>query len=77
MRRYGECVERSFAHLYDTGSLRRTHLRDHQNILKRLALWLALWMLVSHIWTAGTRLFSTRRRTSHVGLARYAVVGVW
>src|SRR5881296_3970185 len=32
----GEYVERSFAHLYDTGGLRRTHLRGHQNILKRL-----------------------------------------
>ena len=32
----GEYVERSFAHMYDTGGLRRTHLRGHQNILKRL-----------------------------------------
>jgi transposase len=36
LRRRGEYVERSFAHLYDTGGLRRTHLRGHQNILKRL-----------------------------------------
>jgi len=36
MRRRGEYVERSFAHLYDTGGLRRTHLRGHQNLLKRL-----------------------------------------
>ena len=36
MRRRGEYVERSFAHVYDTGSMRRTHLRGHQNILKRL-----------------------------------------
>jgi transposase len=36
MRRRGAYVERSFAHLYDTGGLRRTHLRGHQNILKRL-----------------------------------------
>jgi hypothetical protein len=27
---------RSFAHVYDTGGLRRTHLRGHQNIIKRL-----------------------------------------
>ncbi len=32
----GERVERSFAHLYETGRMRRTHLRDHENILKRL-----------------------------------------
>src|SRR5436309_1062805 len=36
MRRRGEYVERTFAHVYDTGSFRRTHLRGHQNILKRL-----------------------------------------
>jgi transposase len=36
MRRRGEYVERSFAHIYDTGGMRRTHLRGHTNILKRL-----------------------------------------
>jgi transposase len=36
MRGRGERVERSFAHLYDTGGMRRTHLRGHENILKRL-----------------------------------------
>ena len=36
LRCRGEYVERTFAHLYDTGGLRRTHLRGHQNILKRL-----------------------------------------
>ena len=36
LRCRGEYVERSFAHVYDTGGLRRTHLRGHQNILKRL-----------------------------------------
>jgi transposase len=32
----GERVERSFAHAYDTGGMRRTHLRGRDNILKRL-----------------------------------------
>ena len=36
MRQRGQFVERSFAHLYDTGGMRRTHLRGHENILKRL-----------------------------------------
>ena len=36
MRRRGELIEGSFAHLYDTGGMRRTHLRGHTNILKRL-----------------------------------------
>jgi transposase len=36
LRRRGEYPERSFAHVYDTGGMRRTHLRGHPNILKRL-----------------------------------------
>src|SRR5712691_4423076 len=36
MRQRGERIERSFAHLYATGGMRRTHLRGHENILKRL-----------------------------------------
>ena len=35
LRRRGEMVERSFAHCYETGAMRRCHLRGHQNILKR------------------------------------------
>jgi transposase len=35
LRKRGERVERSFAHCYETGRLRRTHLRGHQNIHKR------------------------------------------
>ena len=35
-RMRGERVERSFAHAYETGGMRRTHLRGHPNILKRL-----------------------------------------
>ena len=36
LRRRGERVERSFAHAYDTGGMRRTHLRGTHNILKRV-----------------------------------------
>jgi transposase len=36
LRRRGEHVERSFAHAYDTGGMRRTHLRGTTNILKRV-----------------------------------------
>jgi len=35
MRRRGELVERSFAHLYDTGGMRRVHLRGKNNVAKR------------------------------------------
>jgi hypothetical protein len=34
-KRRGELVERSFAHCYETGGLRRCHLRGRENILKR------------------------------------------
>src|SRR5476649_484053 len=36
LRRRGEYLERSFAHAYETGGMRRVHLRGHDNILKRL-----------------------------------------
>jgi Transposase DDE domain len=36
LRQRGELVERSFAHMYETGGMRRTHLRRHENIIKRL-----------------------------------------
>jgi transposase len=35
-RARGERVERPFAHLYRTGRMRRTYLRGHDNILKRV-----------------------------------------
>src|SRR6201981_2289629 len=35
LRRRGELIERSFAHCYETGGMRRCHLRGRQNILKR------------------------------------------
>jgi transposase len=36
LRRRSEHLERPNAHLYETGGMRRTHLRGHANILKRL-----------------------------------------
>ena len=36
LRRRGELVERSFAHAYESGGMRRLHLRGRDNILKRL-----------------------------------------
>jgi transposase len=45
LRWRGELLERSFAHVYDTGGMRRTHLRGHRNILKRLLLHVAAFNL--------------------------------
>jgi transposase len=36
IRQRGELVERSFAHAYETGGMRRVHLRGRENIFKRL-----------------------------------------
>src|ERR1700736_1616836 len=36
LRQRGELVERSFAHAYETGGMRRVHLRGRENILKRV-----------------------------------------
>src|SRR5208283_5449096 len=45
MRQRGEKVERSFAHCYETGGMRRVHLRHHPNILKRLLVHVAAFNL--------------------------------
>lgn len=36
MRKRGELIERSFAHCYETGGMRRLHLRGRENIHKRV-----------------------------------------
>ncbi len=38
LRRRGELVERTFAHAYETGALRRLYVRGKQNVQKRLLL---------------------------------------
>ncbi len=45
MRRRGELIERSFAHNLETGGMRRTHLRKHNNILKRVLVHVAAFNL--------------------------------
>lgn len=45
MRRRGEIIERSFAHAFETGGMRRTHLRHHENIAKRLLIHIAAFNL--------------------------------
>ena len=36
LRRRGEFLERSFAHAYETGGMRRVHLRGQENVYKRV-----------------------------------------
>lgn len=57
MRRRGELLERPFAHMLETGGMRRTHLRRHDNILKRLlihAAGLNLSLLMRTLFGVGT-----------------------
>ena len=57
MRSRGERIERSFAHVYDTGGMRRTHLRGHTNILKRLLINVSgfnLGLIMRHLIGVGT-----------------------
>ena len=41
LRRRGELLERPCAHLYETGGMRRSHLRGGENLLKRLLIHLS------------------------------------
>jgi transposase len=56
-RRRGELTERSFAHLYDTGGMRRVHLRGRDNILKRVLVHAGafnLGLVMRNLFGAGT-----------------------
>ena len=57
LRKRGELIERTFAHCYETGGMRRTHLRKHGNILKRLLIHVAgmnLGLLLRNLYGVGT-----------------------
>jgi transposase len=57
LRLRGERLERPFAHLYETGRMRRVYLRGHANIRKRVLLHTAalnLGLLMRTLFGAGT-----------------------
>ena len=57
LRLRGERLERPFAHLYETGGMRRVHLRGHTNIRKRLLIHIAgfnLGLLMRQLIGVGT-----------------------
>jgi len=57
LRQRGERLERPFAHLYETGRMRRVHLRGHINILKHVLLQTAalnLGLLMRTLFGVGT-----------------------
>jgi transposase len=65
LRKRGELLERPFAHCYETGGMRRTHLRGHPNILKRLL-----------IHVAGFNLALVMRKLFGIGKPRRAQDGL-
>ena len=76
MRRRGETIERSFAHVYDTGGMRRTHLRGHPNILKRLLIHAGgfnLGLLMRQIFGVGT----PRGLQGRLAAAMAVVIALW
>jgi transposase len=57
MRKRGEIVERSFAHVLERGGMRRTWLRGRQNVHKRYLVHVAgynLGILMRALFGAGT-----------------------
>jgi transposase len=57
MRQRGELLERPFAHMYESGGMRRVYLRGHENILKRILLHagaLNLGLLMRTLFGVGT-----------------------
>jgi transposase len=57
LRQRGERLERPFAHLYETGAMRRVYLRGHDNILKRVLVHaggLNLGLLMRTLYGVGT-----------------------
>ena len=57
LRKRGELLERPFAHCYETGGLRRTHLKGHARILKRLLIHVAgcnLALVMRTLFGSGT-----------------------
>jgi transposase len=76
MRRRGETIERTFAHVYDTGGMRRTHLRGHTNILKRLLIHAGgfnLGLVMRQVFGVGT----PRGLQGRLAAAMALVVALW
>ena len=81
LRRRGEMVERSFAHCYETGGMRRCHLRGRENILKRQLIHVGafnLSLVMRKLLGAGTPR-ELRNRFGHAGRAHSfaALAGKW
>ena len=75
-RRRGEVVERSFAHMYETGGLRRVWVRGHENVRKRVLLQAAacnIGLLLRRLTGVGTPRSLQGRAVS----ALFGLIGRW
>ena len=79
LRKRGELVERSFAHNYETGAMRRTYLRGQQNILKRLLVHVAgfnLSLVLRRVLGVGTPRGLQGRVAALLGLRRALIIAL-
>lgn len=71
LRRRGELLERPFAHQYETGALRRLHVRGRGNVAKRVLMQAAafnLALILRSITKAGTPRGLAERQLAALGL---------
>jgi transposase len=76
MRKRGELLERSFAHNYETGAMRRLHLRKRENIAKRVLIHTAGFNL-GLLMRVKYGLLKPRRLSDAADCALLWVVRVW
>ena len=71
-----ELVERSFARLYETGEMRRTHLRGRDNIRKRLLIYAAAFNIALLV-RKPHRIKKPRTLQGASGALSNALLGLW
>jgi hypothetical protein len=80
LRQRGELLERPNAHLYETGGMRRVHLREHPNILKRLLVHVCgfnLGLLLRQLTGVGTPRSLQGRAAAVLGALTAALSRLW
>ena len=79
LRKRGELLERPFAHALETGGMRRTHLRRHGNILKRVLVHIAglnLGLLMRTVFGVG-KPRCLQGRPDLLALLLHAILALW
>ena len=76
LRKRGELLERSFAHNYETGGMRRLHLRHRENIAKRVLIHSAAFNL-GLLMRVKYGLIKPRRLSDAVDRALMGLLSAW